>query len=321
LKVATTEPGMMDIIHACTCAALMLTDRKYLIKFNGHNFDIITIKNPIKKPKSKVKGGGGDIDIIKTPTIKLPEFMYDIVDGFKHIIHDLNNPASIYKTTSLKAYVSLKTDGRTYYDNDTAREIASEYTEKQLLINDYPGVRNYAVEVGIWEDITAHMDKSKYHNTHKIDDLYEKKKTIKSRSEFYNKYPNEYAWLSNNKKIKNGPTIEEFFFDMPSKVIPMTLERAKEFISKCTKLTDLNGTKKGASVATWLRTKGLYEEMTKHLIRSKVHTEESAKQDAISAGSPTIFNKERQGAYMYAKRNGLLEKIYKELGWKMRNKL
>ncbi len=109
LKVTTQEYGMMDFTHACVCAALMLTDHKYLSTFNGDNFNGIRIpvlKNNIKKELSNEDGGKK----IGKKFI-FPEFTNDVIDMFRNIIHNLDNPISIYKLTTLK-HVKANLSGR-----------------------------------------------------------------------------------------------------------------------------------------------------------------------------------------------------------------
>lgn len=98
LKVTTQEYGMMDFTHACVSAALMLTDERYLSTFDGGNFK--NIKVPIIK--KKLIGGSNKIKTKKTRNnFVFPEFTNDVIDMFKNIIHNLDEPVSIYKMTSI----------------------------------------------------------------------------------------------------------------------------------------------------------------------------------------------------------------------------
>lgn len=99
LKVTTQEYGMMDFTHACVCAALMLTDNKYLSTFNGDNFNGLKIPF-IKNNKSKVTSSGGNSK--KDKKFVFPEFTNDVIDMFRNIIHSLDEPVSIYKLTTIK---------------------------------------------------------------------------------------------------------------------------------------------------------------------------------------------------------------------------
>lgn len=102
LKVTTQEYGMMDFTHACVSAALMLTDKKYLSTFNGSNFN--GIKIPIIKNKQKKTTKNHKSSKVRQVDNKLlfPEFTNDVIDMFKNIIHDLDEPVSIYKMITIK---------------------------------------------------------------------------------------------------------------------------------------------------------------------------------------------------------------------------
>ena len=100
LKVTTQEYGMMDLTHASVCAALMLTDRRYLSTFNGNNIKgikIPIIKNP-NKPKqecSKTRSGN------RSEKFEFPEFTSDVIDLFRNIINNLDSTVSVYKLTTI----------------------------------------------------------------------------------------------------------------------------------------------------------------------------------------------------------------------------
>ena len=103
LKVTTQEYGMMDFTHACVSAALMLTDNKYLSTFNGSNFNgikIPVVKKPTKINVGEGSGGSGGNKSTKKKLI-FPEFTNDVIDMFKNIIHNLDEPVSIYKLTTI----------------------------------------------------------------------------------------------------------------------------------------------------------------------------------------------------------------------------
>jgi len=110
LKVTTQEYGMMDFTHACVCAALMLTDNKYLSTFNGDNFNGIKIPF-IKNVSAKTTSSSGGTSK-KAKKFVFPEFTNDVIDMFKNIIHNLDEPVSIYKLTTIKD-VRASLSGRT----------------------------------------------------------------------------------------------------------------------------------------------------------------------------------------------------------------
>jgi superfamily II DNA or RNA helicase len=121
LKVTTQEYGMMDFTHACVCAALMLTDHKYLSTFNGNNFN--GIKIPVLKNKtgktSASSGGKSD----QNKKFVFPEFTNDVIDMFKNIIHNLDEPVSIYKLTTISE-VKAMMSGRTVWTWEELLETA-----------------------------------------------------------------------------------------------------------------------------------------------------------------------------------------------------
>lgn len=100
LKVTPQEQGQMDLTHVCVNAALMLTDKKYLSTYNGNNFNGILIPI-IKTPKEPLNS---DVDASKKRKLQkiiFPEFTNDVIDMFKNVLHNLDNPASIYKITTI----------------------------------------------------------------------------------------------------------------------------------------------------------------------------------------------------------------------------
>lgn len=102
LKVTPQEQGQMDLTHVCVSAALMLTDHKYLSTYNGGNFNGIFIP-VIKSPKTTPTGdgGGGSSKKNESKKVLFPEFTNDVIDMFKNVLHNLDNPASIYKITTI----------------------------------------------------------------------------------------------------------------------------------------------------------------------------------------------------------------------------
>jgi hypothetical protein len=83
--------------------ALMLSDKEFLLKYNGKNFndlEIPTLKNPrtiITENTNKGQQTGGRT---YRESI-LPEMLHDVFKLLKDIKHDLNNSTSIYKITTV----------------------------------------------------------------------------------------------------------------------------------------------------------------------------------------------------------------------------
>lgn len=101
LKLTPKELHNMSLTHLSMCGALMLTDKNYLLLFDGKNFNNLEI--PVIKGKRTSTGSGGTSrggSNKKNQNI-LPEFTFDVIDLFKDILHNLGNPVSIYKMTTI----------------------------------------------------------------------------------------------------------------------------------------------------------------------------------------------------------------------------
>ncbi len=104
IKVSSKELHNMALTHLSVCAALMLTDKKYLETYNGSNFNEIKIPISKKNTNNGSASGSGSQDRTnkKTNITLLPEFTNDVIDTFRNVIHDLDNEASIYKIVSIR---------------------------------------------------------------------------------------------------------------------------------------------------------------------------------------------------------------------------
>jgi len=100
-KLTTQEAGMKDLTHLTTCAALMLTEKRYISTFNGSNFNGIKIP-VIKNTETKTyKTKGGNTRKKQVDKITLPEFTSDIINFMRNVIADTDNGTSVYKMTSI----------------------------------------------------------------------------------------------------------------------------------------------------------------------------------------------------------------------------
>lgn len=102
LKLTPKELHNMSLTHLSVCGALMLTDKNYLLLFDGKNFNNLEI--PVIKGKKTSTGGSGSTSKGSSKQKKqniLPEFTFDVIDLFKDILHNLSNPVSIYKMTTI----------------------------------------------------------------------------------------------------------------------------------------------------------------------------------------------------------------------------
>jgi superfamily II DNA or RNA helicase len=102
LKLTPKELHNMSLTHLSVCGALMLTDKNYLLLFDGKNFNNLEIP-VIKGNRINVGRVSNDVKVSsnnKNQNI-LPEFTFDVIDLFKDILHNLGNPVSIYKMTTI----------------------------------------------------------------------------------------------------------------------------------------------------------------------------------------------------------------------------
>lgn len=104
IKVTPKDLKFMGATHISTQLAVQLTDRNFLLQYAGGNlnrYSIPVLKKTDKTNPTPEKG------VVKNETrsynknLGLLEFDYDVVDTFKNVLHDLNNPISIYKMTTI----------------------------------------------------------------------------------------------------------------------------------------------------------------------------------------------------------------------------
>lgn len=104
IKVTTNDLVQMAADEIGVNGALMLSNRNYLLKYNGKNFNELeipvlksnrTISNLVKSTSSNKP------DIVKHRTSILPNIAHDVFHLLKNIKHNLNNEASIYKITTI----------------------------------------------------------------------------------------------------------------------------------------------------------------------------------------------------------------------------
>tara|TARA_R110001592_G_scaffold188345_1_gene433433 strand:- start:128 stop:1627 length:1500 start_codon:yes stop_codon:yes gene_type:complete len=130
------DKGITDI---STCVALMLTDKKYLLTYNGRNmndFKIPVLRKPINKEDVDKYG---KIVRRRTATTYLPNIVtLDVIKLFKDIIHDSNNDVSIYKQVTIKEVRGVLGYGREVLTKRMVLESTgmSEDKIKKLLANE-----------------------------------------------------------------------------------------------------------------------------------------------------------------------------------------
>jgi superfamily II DNA or RNA helicase len=103
LKVTTNDLAQMAADETAVNGALMLSNREFLLKYNGKNFNDLEIP-VLKIPRTITTETPekGNVNIVKNYRESiLPEMIHDVFKLLKDIKHDLNNPASIYKITTI----------------------------------------------------------------------------------------------------------------------------------------------------------------------------------------------------------------------------
>jgi hypothetical protein len=128
----------MSLTHLSMCGALMLTDKNYLLLFDGKNFNNLEI--PVIKGKRTSTGSGGTSSGSSNKKNQniLPEFTFDVIDLFKDILHNLSNPVSIYKMTTINDVKKMLGHGRvlTWTDDKIFASAMGVSLEEYLTIRD-----------------------------------------------------------------------------------------------------------------------------------------------------------------------------------------
>jgi superfamily II DNA or RNA helicase len=106
LKVTTNDMVQMAADEIAVNGAIMLSNKEFLLKFNGKNFNDLEIP-VLRTPRSiNISRPNNNNESTTTTTRNfrqsiLPEITHDVFKLLKNIKHDLNNPLSIYKTTTI----------------------------------------------------------------------------------------------------------------------------------------------------------------------------------------------------------------------------
>ena len=106
MKVTTNDLVKMAADEICVNGALMLTNKDYLLKYNGRNFNdlkIPTLKLPRKivNTNTKTVSTNKDNKTTRERTSIFPDITNDVFKLLKDIKHNLNNTTSIYKLTTI----------------------------------------------------------------------------------------------------------------------------------------------------------------------------------------------------------------------------
>lgn len=104
IKVTPKKMHNMAITHISVCAALMLTDRRYLTTYNGKNFNewkIPIIAKMLEKKRKEKLSGNDNGNKEKNNLNLFPEFTNDIIDTMRDVLYDANKDTSIYKMATI----------------------------------------------------------------------------------------------------------------------------------------------------------------------------------------------------------------------------
>lgn len=106
MKVTTNDLVKMAADEICVNGALMLSNKDYLLKYNGRNFNELRIPT-LKLPRKIVNTQTKTVTINKDnrpnreKTSILPDITHDVFKLLKDIKHNIANPTSIYKLTTI----------------------------------------------------------------------------------------------------------------------------------------------------------------------------------------------------------------------------
>ncbi len=106
MKVTTNDLVKMAADEICVNGALMLSNKEYLLKYNGKNFNnlkipVLNIPRKIVDTRTKGISKNTNNNPTRQRTSILPDIAHDVFKLLKDIKHDLNNTASIYKLTTI----------------------------------------------------------------------------------------------------------------------------------------------------------------------------------------------------------------------------
>ena len=266
LKVTTQEYGMMDFTRACVCAALMLTDEKYLSTFNGDNFK--GIKIPVlkkeKTPNNSTEahdGSGGKKN--KNQKFIFPEFTTDVIDMFRNIIHNLDSPVSIYKTVTISEVRTILTGRRVWTEEEIwASARGGVYKTSGEWKKADPSAYATAQARGMLDKICEHFGWEKHNSTGYW--------TLERCKEDALKYTTRYEWQkakqSGYHKAKTNKWLDECCKHMKQVNSPeWTFKACMDVAKKYKKRSDWKKNS-SASYAAALR-EGWFELCTKHMVK------------------------------------------------------
>jgi len=117
LKLTTNEYEMMHITHGSVCASLMLSHRDFISKYKGSSPKNIIV--PVFKKSIITRGKYNSRSIRNSEEESIfPPLGEDVFDTFIDILNNINNPVSIFKTTTL---------------SESMKKIENHFTKKEII--------------------------------------------------------------------------------------------------------------------------------------------------------------------------------------------
>lgn len=103
LKITPKDLKLMANTHIATALAVQLTDRRFLLEYAGGNlnrYSVPTLRKQVVDNEEK-ENSKSKVSRSYNKGNMLLNLDYDVVDTFRNVLHDLNNPVSIYKMTTI----------------------------------------------------------------------------------------------------------------------------------------------------------------------------------------------------------------------------
>jgi hypothetical protein len=208
IKVTSADLFKMDLTYLSVSAGLMLTDKTYLLNYNGKNFNGLEVP-VLKKPKTTTSGSSGCSTGGSSATKKvkkiLPEYSLDVINMFKNVLHNLDNPVSIYKMTTIgevRHKLGLSDRLPNYYWND--KENCSNEALKYDNITEWQknNMSSYvaALKNGWLNELTQHMISKRKPNLywHNKENCSNEALKYKSKSEWIKNSSSSYSTAHKN---------------------------------------------------------------------------------------------------------------------------
>lgn len=332
-KVTTQEPGMRSLTHMCTCAALMLTDRKFLSTFNGKNFN--GMKIPIISSTKTPSIAPGKRSVSKvSDKLKLPEFTNDIVDFMRNVIADSDKPTSVYKMTSIgevrKMLGNIKQLPKGHWTKERCIEEAKKYNKPYNLNKEnrvvFEIMRYNRWMHEVWSGF-IYRDSGVKTDMHRAISLLELRE-CKTLGEFSKKYPRPYKMF-----VKDNQDIKDKYFPNRRVMVNATTkgntywtkEKCTEVAKLCSSRYDFEKKYKTAKLKMASQWPDLFNEIFPNSVKKTSWTKEKIIEVAKDCSHRDDMRKKHPQAYTVMTKSypDLSEKIFgkKIMGKNKNNRL